>query len=115
MIFKVSIIGLQIIGTLFALLMIYITYLHQKRKEFTVKESIIWFGAWIVFLFLSFFPTGLDFFIKGVLGLARRIDFFIILGFMFLIGINFHTYTLVRQNQNKINRLVRKIALGEKK
>jgi hypothetical protein len=111
MIFNESIIGLQIIGILFALFMLYITYLHQKRKEFTSKESFVWFGAWVLFLLISIAPTGLDFFIKGFLGLGRRIDFFIILGFMFLIGMSFHTYTLVRQNQNKIDKIVRKVAL----
>jgi hypothetical protein len=46
-----------------------------------------------------------------VLDFSRRMDFFIVLGFMFLIGITFYTYTLVRINQNKIDNVVRKIAI----
>lgn len=106
-----SILGIQILGILFALFMFYLTFLHQRRKEFTVKEYLFWAGAWAVFLLLVLFPTSLDFLIKDVLDLGRRLDFFIIIGFMFLIGIVFHTYTIVRKTQNKIERVVRKIAI----
>lgn len=105
-----TILGIQILGILFALFMIYITFLHQRRKEFTVKESIFWFGAWVFFFLLVILPNSLDFFIKDVLDFSRRMDFFIVIGFMFMIGIIFYTYTLVRKNQNRIEKLVRKIA-----
>ncbi|TKJ17307.1 hypothetical protein CEE44_02105 [Candidatus Woesearchaeota archaeon B3_Woes] len=108
---KKMIIQIQIFGILFALFMFYITFLHQRRNEFTTKESIFWFGAWVVFLTLVIFPTYLDFFIKGILNFSRRLDFFIVMGFMFLIGIMFHTYTIVRKNQNRIDKIVRKIAI----
>jgi len=93
------------------LLMFYLTFLHQRRNEFTVKESIFWFGAWLIFLLLVILPTSLDFFIKGVLDFSRRMDFFIVVGFMFLIGIIFHTYITMRRTQNKVERLIRKIAI----
>lgn len=112
-----SILGIQILGILFALFMFYLTFLHQRRKEFTVKEFIFWAGAWIIFLLLVLFPTAFDFLIKDVLSVSRRMDFFTILGFMFLIGILFHTYTIVRKCQNKMEQVVRKIAFtnNEKK
>jgi len=106
-----TILGIQILGVLFALFMFYITFLHQKRREFTVKEYIFWAGAWAVFLFIVIFPKSLDFLIKDVLDLARRLDFFIIIGFMFLMGIIFHTYTVVRRNQNRVEKIVRKVAV----
>lgn len=110
-----DILGIQILGALFALVMIYITYMHQKRKEFTIKESVFWLSAWICFLALVFFPTFLDGFIKEFLNFSRRLDFYIVVGFMFLIGITFHTYTIVRKNQNRVDKLVRKIAIEKKK
>ena len=72
-----TILGVQILGILFALFMFYITFLHQRRNEFTVKESIFWFGAWLSFLFLVIFPTSLDFFINPAdnhLHLMENID-----------------------------------------
>jgi hypothetical protein len=110
-----NILGIQIVGILFALFMFYLTFLHQRRREFTAKEYLVWAGAWIVFLLLVLFPTSLDFLIKDVLSVSRRLDFFIIVGFMFLIGMMFHTYTVVRKTQNKIERVVRKIAIDQKK
>jgi len=106
-----GLIGIQIGGILFALFMGYITFLHLRRKEFTVKETIFWVGAWSVFLLLSVFPTSLDFLVSGVLNFSRRMDFFIVLGFMFLIGVTFYIYTLVRKNQNQIEKIVRKMAI----
>lgn len=107
------IIGIQILGILFALFMFYITFLHQRRNEFTTKESIFWFGAWTIFLLLVIFPTSLDFFIKNILNFNRRLDFFIVIGFMFLMGIMFHIYTIVRKNQNRVDKIVRKIAIDK--
>ena len=107
--------GIQIVGILFAFFMIYVTFLHQRRKEFTIKESVFWFGVWSLFLILAIFPTSLDFFIREFLQFGRRLDFFIIVGFMFLIGLTFHTYTVVRKNQKVVEELVRKIAIEKQK
>ena len=101
---------IQIVGILFSLLMLYLTFLHLRRKEFTTTETIFWFGAWLVFLFLAIFPMGLDFLIKNWLSFGRRLDFFIIIGFMFMIGIIFHIYITMRKVQNKVEKIVRKIA-----
>jgi len=76
-----------------------------------MRESVFWFGAWMCFLLLMIFPTSLDFFIRDILDLGRRLDFFIVIGFMFLIGVVFHTYTIVRKSQNRIDKLVRKMAI----
>jgi hypothetical protein len=109
------ILGIQILGILFALIMIYITFLHQRRNEFTIKESIFWFGAWIAFFILVIFPNVLDPILRDVLQIARTLDFFIVLGFIFLLGIVFHTYTIMRKTQNRVESLVRKIAIKNNK
>ena len=108
------IIGIQILGMLFAVFMSYLTFLHFRKKEFTTKETIFWLGVWIIFLTISIFPTGLDFIIKNWLSFNRRLDFFIVIGFMFVIGVIFYIYTIIRKVQNKVENLVRKIALEKK-
>jgi len=107
--------GIQIAGILFGLFMLYITFLHGKRKEFNSKEGIFWIVAWIVFIILVIFPNVVDIVSKNVLNIGRTLDFLIIMGFMFLIGISFHNYTLVKRNENKLEKLVRKIAIDKKK
>ena len=109
-----ELLGIQIIGILFALLLSYLTFLHFRRKEFTAKETIFWLAAWLIFLLLAIFPMGLDFLIKNWLSFSRRLDFFIILGFMSLIGMIFHIYTSIRKMQNKLERVVRKMAVIDK-
>ena len=107
--------GIQVLGVLFGLFMLYLTFLHGKRKEFTNKEGIFWILLWIMFIFISIMPGSLDFIVMDLIGLSRPLDFFIISGFMFLIGSTFYTYTIVRKNQNKVEEIVRKIAIEKKK
>ncbi len=108
------ILGIQLFGVLFAIFMIYYTFLHYKRKEITVKEYSFWILLWISFFVVTVAPNILDPIIAS-LSLARTMDLFIILGFVFLIGALFYTYTLVRINQNRLEEIVRKIAIQKKK
>lgn len=108
----ISLLGIQIIGILFALLMIYLTFLYSKRKEFTFKEWCFWTIIWAVFLILTLQPRILDPVIAKI-GVGRKMDLFIILGFILLIGISFYTYTLVRRTQKKIEKMVRSLAYRE--
>ena len=103
------VLGIQIAGTCFGLFMVYYSYLHFKRKEFTIKEFIVWLVLWLAFIFISLFPSTVDFIVKK-LNLTRAMDLFIILGFMVLLFVFFYTYSLVRVNQRKIEQIVRKIA-----
>lgn len=108
------ILGIQIFGVLFGLFMLYLTFLHSKRKEFTIKESSFWIILWVAFILIVLLPNSLDFLIKEVLNISRRLDFFIIIGFMLLTGIIFYTYTIVRKNQKRLEAVVRKIAIEKK-
>jgi hypothetical protein len=109
------IVGIQIVGVLFGLLMLYFTFLEQKRKVFTVKEYIFWLGLWAAFMFITFFPNSLNFIIKDILDLKRPIDFYIIVGFMVLTGMMFHMYMVMRKTQNKVEEIVRKMALEKRR
>ena len=107
------VLGIQIIGSSFGLFMIYYTFLHYKRKEFTVKEFCFWVLLWILFITFSFFPWLLEPFVK-TLRFGRTIDLVIVLGFMFLIGALLYTYILVRNIQKKMEEIVRRIAFEKK-
>src|SRR3989344_6191105 len=108
-----ELLGIQIIGILFGFFMMYYTFLHYKRKEFTVKEYGFWLILWAVFLIVTLFPGLLDPILKS-LSIARTLDFFIIIGFLFLVGMIFYTYTIVRKNQKKLEEVVRNIAVKRK-
>ncbi len=108
------VLGIQILGILFGLFMIYITFISGKRREFTTKEGGFWIFVWVIFIFIALFPNSLDFIVRGVLKLQRPLDFFIIAGFMFMIGSIFYTYTIVRKNQKKLEEIVRNMAYRKK-
>ncbi|MBW2989721.1 DUF2304 domain-containing protein [Candidatus Woesearchaeota archaeon] len=108
-----GILGIQIIGLLFGIFMLYYVFLQHKRKELTIKEYSFWTCLWIVFILLTLFPNSLKPFVKSI-GFARTMDFFIVSGFMFLIGSIFYIYLLVRSNQKRLEEIVRKIALEKK-
>ena len=102
--------GIQILGVCFGLMMVYVSVLHNKRKEFTEKESLFWISIWTAFIVVSLFPKSLDFLRQDVLGISRTMDFLIIAGFILLTGLIFYMYGLLRKNQKKLEQVVRKLA-----
>jgi hypothetical protein len=107
------VLGVQILGVIFGVFMAYFSFLHFKRNEYTVKEFMVWLALWILLIVISLFPGILDFFVVK-LSLSRTMDFLIIAGFMILTAMFVYTYTLLRQNQRKIEEVVRNVALKRK-
>ena len=107
------VLGIQIVAFLFGCFMAYYSFISFKRREFERKEFIIWIIIWILFMIGSLIPNALDPFFKK-LNFARRLDVYVVAGFLFLIGITFYNYTIARRNQKKIERIVRKIAFNKK-
>lgn len=105
---------LQLVGLLFAVFMMYFTYLHYKRNEFKKHAFFMWMAVWIVFGVLVMVPTILTPIID-ILSFNRAMDFFTVVGFIFLVTVVFFNFTVVKKNEKKIEELVRKIALDKKK
>src|SRR3989344_2974017 len=93
------ILGIQILGIIFSFFMIYFTFLHLKRKDFSLLESLIWFILWTNLLILTIFPRLINFVVKDVLSLSRPLDFFIISGFLVLIFLGFYNYSIAVKNK----------------
>ena len=108
------VLGIQIVGLLFGLGLVYLTFLHYKRREFTLTEWSFWTILAVLFATVAIFPGILDPIVES-LSLARTMDLFIIIGFMFLTAAVYYTYTVVRCNQKKLEEIVRKVALEKKK
>jgi len=108
-----KILGIQILGILFGFFMMYYTFLHYKRKEFTIREYSFWFVFWGIFVIITLFPQILDPLLLTI-GIVRTLDFFMIAGFLFLVFVIFYTYTITRKNQRKLEEIVRRMALKRK-
>ena len=108
------VLGIQLMGLFFALFMLYLNFIHYKKKEFTIKEYLFWILLWSIFIIIVLFPWVLDP-VVAKFQFARTLDLLIIVSFIFLIGSNFYTYGVVRKTQKKVEDLVRKIAFDKVK
>lgn len=105
------IIGIQLVGTIVALFMLYLTFLNNKKKYFSLKETFVWFFIWMVVLIVAISPTIFDLLVKETLGFSRRLDFFIIIGFFFLTTVLFYVYANLKKTQKDMTKLVQQIAI----
>lgn len=106
--------GIQIIGILFALVMIYLTFLYYKKQSYSTRSFIFWLSVWIAFLAATFFPTSL-YGIMEELNIERTVDFFVIGGFMFFAVVIFHLFVTIKKLEAKIEKIVRETAIKKAK
>jgi len=108
------ILGFQIIGTLFALVMAYFTFLYYKRAKYDTTGLVFWLAVWCGFLVLTLFPATF-YGIMQTLDIQRTADF-IYAGFMLVFSVVlFYMYTVTRTTQKRMEMLVRKVAIQHKK
>ena len=101
---------IQILGVLFGIGLIYVTFLHQRKHNFDNTEFVFWILSWIVFIFIALFPSTLDF-ITATLSIVRTMDLLVIVGFMFLLALTYHNYVVVRKSSKDLEKLVRRLAI----
>ena len=106
--------GVQILGVLFGLFMLYLTILYFRRRDLNPGDVLIWVPVWIVFLIGVAFPKTLDFFLQ-TFNVISAIQLFTILVFMFFAIVIFYLYRSVRVNSKRVEKLVRIIALKKVK
>jgi len=106
-----GILGIQLIGIMFGIFMMYFTFINYKQNKLTPKEWLAWFVMWTGFIIITVFPGLLNPLLE-TLNLYRAMDFYISLGFLFFIFIIFYTYSIVRTNQQKIEILTRQDAFA---
>jgi len=107
------VVGIQIVGLAFALFMLYNFFINYKKKDISSKEFKTWTIFWIIFIILTLYPAALDP-ILGTLNFNRALDFFTVMGILFLVLITLHNYLLVKRTKHRVELLIRKIALSKK-
>lgn len=106
--------SIQLVGIGFGLFMIYLFFMHYKKRDITRLEFAAWLLVWLVFLGASLAPHSLDF-IVFTLQFKRTLDFFMFLGVFFIVFMSLYLYLKVRASSTKLDRLVRKLALERAK
>jgi hypothetical protein len=108
------IIGLQIIALLFSFSMVYFALLHYKRGELNGLEIGSWLLMWIVAIVIIIFPELLQGFAKTFL-VTRVFDLMVIGGFILVISLVGSAYVRTKKLEKKLEDLVRREALKDKK
>lgn len=108
----VSILGVQIIAVLFAIFMIYVAFLHFKRKDINGGEIFFWTFLWLGFIVITLFPNILQNLTK-LLFFTRVMDLLMVAAFMILAFLGFQNHVSNRRMEKKIEELVRKEATKE--
>lgn len=108
------VLGIQIIGIMFTVFMVYLTFLNYKQNKFTNGEWIAWLFAWIIFLVITLFPSILNPILE-TLNLYRAMDLYISLGFLFFIILIFSMYTSLKSTQKKVEIIVSYLAIKRAK
>jgi len=103
---------LQAFGAVFAILMIYITYISWKRKELKANDFIVWGAVWFGFGFAVVFPEALKIVFKP-LHIQGALWFITIASVIFLTLIMFYLFRGFRKQNKRLENLVEELALKE--
>lgn len=109
-----NILGVQIIAVLFAIFMLYVAFLHWKRKDINGGEILFWGTIWLGFIIVTLFPKILES-ISQFFFFTRILDLLMLVAFMILAFIGFQNYIANRKMEKKIGELVREETLKNDK
>lgn len=104
---------IQLLGIIFAIAMMYMTYFYYRRRIFVYYDVLIWAYVWIVLLFAVAFPYRLDALIQP-LKVVRLMDLFTISAVFLLFVIAFVVFARSRYSERRIEAIVKELALKEK-
>lgn len=105
-------IWVQVLGAVFALDMMFITYFYHKRGVFYLHDSLIWMSVWIGMFTAAMFPRSIEVIVEP-LEFSRVMDFMQLAGFFLILTMLFIIFLRSRSNDKKIEMLVRELALRE--
>lgn len=103
-------IWIQLLGGIFALDMMFITYFYHRRGVFYLHDSIIWMSVWVGMFLVAMFPRTVEVVIEP-LQILRVMDFLLLAGFSLIFSMLFMVFLRSRHNDRRIETLVRELAL----
>lgn len=108
------IIGLQITGFVFALVMIYWSLVHYKKGSLTGMEIAVWVTIWVFVILAVVFPELLRTY-AATFAVSRLFDLLVVGAFIVVITMVSTAFIKVKNLEKKIEEMIRKDALKDKK
>jgi len=100
----------SIVGIIFALIMIYLTYLEYRRKRLTKISFYIWSILWFLAILLVLFHPYVNE-ILPALNIIRVMDLYMILALMLLFALIFYLFLRNSVTERRLEELTRELAL----
>lgn len=102
--------GIQLLGIIFGIIMIYVSFYYYKRNSYSIKSFILWLAVWIGFMFVIITPSTF-YGVMELLEIQRTQDFLVVMGLLFYGVLIFYLYASVKQSNRKVEKLVRTMAM----
>ncbi|MBS3088404.1 DUF2304 domain-containing protein [Candidatus Pacearchaeota archaeon] len=102
--------GFEVLAVVFLVIMIYITFTSYKTKRLSKLSALFWFLVWAAGIFGIFLNKKLGLFLES-LSIMRVFDLYTIIGFMFFLFIVFYLFRVVKENEKRIEEMVRVLAI----
>ncbi|HPJ17019.1 MAG TPA: DUF2304 domain-containing protein [Candidatus Woesebacteria bacterium] len=109
-----NILGVQLILIFFGLFMVYVLFLHWKKKNISNKMFGVWSLIWFGFVFFSIFPTLLSPLLSELF-IVRVMDLGMIIAFMILTFVTIENNIKIKKYEEELEKLIRKLAIKNKK
>ena len=100
--------AIQLILVPFAIFMIYVAFIHYKKRFILLESFLFWFSLWIAFSLFALFPQILNPLVRRFQFL-RALDLLMIVAFMILVIMNYSNFLFQRKLDQKLERLVEKM------
>jgi hypothetical protein len=89
-----EILGIQLLGVLFGVGLIYASFINKKKNELNGPESAFWLIVGAALICSAVFPNMLNFLVKDILSISRTLDFLIIVSTMIILGVLFYVFLI---------------------
>lgn len=103
--------GVQLLTTVFAIAMMYQSYLNFKKHDISVRAVVFWELLWVGLLVVTVFPGPFQTII-GVVHVARLLDFVIVIGILVFGAVTYSLYVRTSRLRNDLDAVVRAAALA---
>lgn len=108
------ILGLQITGFTFALLMIYMSIVHYKKGSLSGMEIATWIVIWSLVVFAVIFPEVLRTYAQTV-AVSRLFDLLVVGAFIVVIFMVSSVYIKIKEIEEKVEKMIREEAFKSKR
>lgn len=103
---------INILSLLLSIVLIYSTFLSFKKNYFNIFEMIGWLFIWFGIIYLSVRPDAVDNYIQEAFSISFK-DTMLTISLLVLFILNFRIYLKIKQNEKKVDKIIRSVALKD--